>query len=73
MKQQYTELTAQPWTSQLVINARRTTRGGRSRLTAVLRDNSLRRIVDYCQCWSDTPQGGEYWIDIHNLWVENHR
>jgi hypothetical protein len=73
MKQQHKELIAQPWASQMVINAKRTTSVGQDRLTATLRSNTLRRIVDFCQCWTQTPQRGEYWVNIHNVWVENHR
>ena len=72
MKQQHREIIAQPWMSQLVINSKRTVSGSRERLTAVLNGDMFKRLVDVCQCWTNTPQGGTYWVNTHNEWVENH-
>lgn len=58
MNVKMTRFLKKKWTSQMVANAKH------QRRTIPIYDRGMTSCIDYCQRWSATPQGHDYWSRI---------
>ena len=53
------------WTTMMVANSHKQGNEGSLR-HRLQRDDDVRLVMDYAQCWAETPQGRDYWVSIAN-------
>ena len=58
-------LLGKEWTTTMVANSHKQGRVDALRHRLQIND-SIRIVMDYSQCWNETPQGRRYWVSIAN-------
>lgn len=58
-------LLGKEWTTMMVANSYKQGRNGYLR-SSLQSNESVRYIMDYSQCWAETPQGRLFWVRIAN-------
>ena len=53
------------WTTMMVANSHEQGKVDNLR-HRLQRGDSLRSVMDYAQCWAETPQDRPYWVHIAN-------
>lgn len=51
------------WTTMMVANSHKQGKDDSLRYR-LRRNDSMRSVMDYSQCWEETPQGRQFWVPI---------